>query len=62
MYDDIARIFAEHADYNASTIDYDSGRNDAHQRLAEDLADYFQEKDSWYFNRHDFLVACGAVS
>ena len=57
-FEAIARIFADRAGCDYSTIDFDAGHNAAHKSLAEDLADYFEDENP-RFNRQMFLTACG---
>ena len=57
-FEAIARVFAEQADYNLSTIEFDDGHNFAHAKLAENMADYLATTNP-NFDRTRFLAACG---
>jgi hypothetical protein len=54
----IARILANRAGYNLSTIQFDNGYNQAVEDIANDLADYL-ETQNFLFDRDQFLTAAG---
>ena len=58
MYKKIAEIIDQQVGDAFTGEDYDRGWHEATKRIAEKLAEFFQEKDQ-SFNRVQFLLDCG---